>query len=423
MIVEVYGRRLGSPIDSTVSVLDKAGRPVARAVLRPVDQTEMAFRDHPSSSSRIRLTRWNNLAINDYILFGREVGRILALPRNPDDDCSFWDQQGQRLGMLETTPEQHPMGQPMYKVEIHPPGTVFPPGGIPVKTLTYTNDDGGPSFGKDSRVTFDVPADGDYFVRVEDVRGLGGEEFGYHLVVRRPHPSFRVAVESGEPEHTSGRDHSGDPERQPDRRFRASDRGPGGGIAPGRHGDDRGDRERGAWWNAGSDGRGVGTGFLTAFLARRRSCSGRSGGEAIGCASRPGDRPGRTGWRMDHGHIPTEPGNRSAAGPGRNSSGPAIVDDVGGRQVPRIQGRVPIDVKNLPQGVRVLNIGLNGVLITEVETERTVSIIAEPWARPMVRSFFAVGKAESAGTAESSPPIELVVLPPSSQNVAKPSGR
>jgi hypothetical protein len=87
---------------------------------------------------------------------------------------------------------------------------------------------------------------------------------------------------------------------------------------------------------------------------------------------------------------------------------------------PAFQGRVPIDVKNLPQGVRVLNIGLNGVLITEVQTERTVSLIAEPWARPMVRPFYAVGKAESAGTAESSPPIELVVLPAISQAISKP---
>ncbi len=132
IIVELYGRRLGSPIDSIVSILDNAGRPIARAVLRPVDQTEMAFRDHPATAPAIRLTRWNNLAINDYILFGRELGRIQALPRNLDDDSVFWNQQGQRLAMLETTPEQHPMGQPMYKVEIHPPGTVFPPGGVPV---------------------------------------------------------------------------------------------------------------------------------------------------------------------------------------------------------------------------------------------------------------------------------------------------
>ncbi len=78
---------------------------------------------------------------------------------------------------------------------------------------------------------------------------------------------------------------------------------------------------------------------------------------------------------------------------------------------PAFQGRVPIDVKNLPQGVRVLNIGLNGVLVTEKQTERSVFLLAEPWARPMVRPFYAVGQAESAGTGDSSAPIELVVTP------------
>jgi hypothetical protein len=81
------------------------------------------------------------------------------------------------------------------------------------------------------------------------------------------------------------------------------------------------------------------------------------------------------------------------------------------KRSPAFKGRVPIEVKNLPQGVRVLNIGLNGVLITEVQTERAVFLQAEPWARPTVQPFYAVAKAESAGTEDSSPPIELVVAP------------
>ena len=124
-------------VDSIIEVLDAQGEPVPRAVLRPVDQTEVAFRDHPSTSPTIRLTHWDNLAVNDYLWFGRELMRIQALPRNLDDDCVFWGQQGQRIGWLETTPEQHPMGQLMYKVEIHPPGTVFPPSGVPTTTLPY----------------------------------------------------------------------------------------------------------------------------------------------------------------------------------------------------------------------------------------------------------------------------------------------
>ena len=57
----------------------------------------------------------------------------------------------------------------------------------------------------------------------------------------------------------------------------------------------------------------------------------------------------------------------------------------------------------------MLNIGLNGVLVTEKQTRRTVTLYAEHWAEPMERPIFAVGRAESAGTEHSSPPIGLVV--------------
>ena len=75
--------------------------------------------------------------------------RILALPKNPDDDCQFYQVGGQRVGFLGTTPAHHSLGSPMYKVEVHPPGTTFPPNGLPVFTLDYRNDDGGPGYGKD----------------------------------------------------------------------------------------------------------------------------------------------------------------------------------------------------------------------------------------------------------------------------------
>lgn len=64
---------------------------------------------------------------------------------------------------------------------------------------------------------------------------------------------------------------------------------------------------------------------------------------------------------------------------------------------PPFQGRVPLQVENLPHGVRVLNIGLNGVLVTETQTERTVFLYAEPWAEPMERPFYVSGKLEVLG--------------------------
>ncbi len=131
LIVEVFARRLETALDPVIEILDADGRPVPRAVLRPIDRTETAFRDHTSSQPGIRLTRWNNLAMGDPVLIGRELTRVAMLPPNPDADCQFIAEQGKRAALLETTPEQHPMGQPVYKVEIHPPGASFPPAGCP----------------------------------------------------------------------------------------------------------------------------------------------------------------------------------------------------------------------------------------------------------------------------------------------------
>src|SRR5581483_6892225 len=75
---------------------------------------------------------------------------------------------------------------------VHPPGTTFPPNGFPVYTLYYRNDDGGPGYGRDSRLLFDPPQDGEYRVRVRDARGLAGPRFGYRLTVRPPRPDFSV---------------------------------------------------------------------------------------------------------------------------------------------------------------------------------------------------------------------------------------
>jgi hypothetical protein len=57
----------------------------------------------------------------------------------------------------------------------------------------------------------------------------------------------------------------------------------------------------------------------------------------------------------------------------------------------------------------VLDIGLNGVLITEPQQEREIRVYCEPWVKPQSRPFFAVGRAESAGTADASPAVMLEV--------------
>jgi hypothetical protein len=411
VIAEVFGRRLGSAVDSIIEILDARGQPVPRAVLRPVDQTEVAFRDHPSTTPQIRLTHWDSLAVNDYLWFGRELVRIQALPRNPDDDCVFWGQSGQRIGWLETTPEHHPLGQVMYKVEIHPPGTTFPPGGVPTTTLTYRNDDGGPSFGKDSRVTFRAPADGEYLVRVDDVRGQGGEDYGYHLVLRRPRPSFQVFLGTENPNIPRGGTVLVDLNLMRRDGFDAPVEVVAEDLPPGIKATKAviaGD-ELGGILALSADS------SAPAFSAPTWRIVAR---EVVDSTSKPTVVPqrqeiepgGTTGGRITvtpvtNIAVEARP-TRVVIRPGQRVSMNLAV-----KRSPAFKGRVPIEVKNLPQGVKVLNIGLNGVLITESQTERGVFLQAEPWARPMTRPFYAVAKAESAGTEDSSPPIVLVVEP------------
>src|SRR6185437_5890087 len=88
---------------------------------------------------------------------------------------------------------------PLYKVEFHPPGRTFPPNGLPVFALNYRNDDGGPGYGKDSRLFFEAPADGLYQARVSDARGAGGPAHAYRLTVRPPRPDFTVSFSPTSP--------------------------------------------------------------------------------------------------------------------------------------------------------------------------------------------------------------------------------
>ena len=58
-------------------------------------------------------------------------------------------------------------------------------------------------------------------------------------------------------------------------------------------------------------------------------------------------------------------------------------------------GRVPVEVRNLPPGVRVLDVGLNGVLITETENRRKFVLAALPSARPIEQPIIVAGDIET----------------------------
>jgi len=85
-------------------------------------------------------------------------------------------------------------------------------------------------------------------------------------------------------------------------------------------------------------------------------------------------------------------------------------------------GRVPCSVENLPPGVRVVNVGLNGVLVTEAQSSRTFTLRAEDWAKPIKQPIYVVAVVESnAPTSHPSLPIALNVTAADNRASGDPS--
>jgi hypothetical protein len=78
-------------------------------------------------------------------------------------------------------------------------------------------------------------------------------------------------------------------------------------------------------------------------------------------------------------------------------------------------GRVPVEIRNLPPGVLVTDVGLNGVLLNENEEHRSFTLQALPSARPIEQPIYVSGNVETrAGGQQNSfagEPILLIVKP------------
>jgi DNA-binding beta-propeller fold protein YncE len=401
LLLEVNARRLGSPLDSTLEILDAAGKPLPRATLRCVSKTVVVFRDHDSTVTGIRIEAWADLAVNDYLLLGGELLRINALPKNPDDDCQFFGESGQRLGYLGTTPTYHSMGEPLYKVAIHPPGSSFPPNGLPAVTLYYRNDDGGPGFGKDSFLTFDPPADGDYQVRVGDAGHRGGPLFAYRLTVCPPRPDFTVSFSPGAPAVARGAARAVSVTA---RRIDGFD----GPIAVHLENLPPGFRAPATTIPAGENSTSFAlsaspdAAVTAATLPLKLVARAEIGGKEV-----VREATGGTPRVEDAGDLVTTTGQDTVTlRPGGQTQLTVKIERRNGHT-----GRVPLEVRGLPHGVRVLDIGLNGILITERETTRTIVIYAEPWIAPTEHPFVVLSRSERKGTEHAAHSVLLRVVP------------
>jgi hypothetical protein len=66
------------------------------------------------------------------------------------------------------------------------------------------------------------------------------------------------------------------------------------------------------------------------------------------------------------------------------------------------RGRVPVEVRNLPPRVRVLDVGLNGVLLNEDESKRSFTIDALPNAEPVDQLIYVSGAIETRSGQQNS---------------------
>ncbi len=400
LLVEVTAARAGSPVDSVAEVLDAAGKPVPRAVLRATTKTFVAFRDHDSNVSGIRLTVWPDLAIDDYLYVDGEVMKILALPRNPDDDCQFYQAGGRRVGFLDTTPCHHSMDSTMYRVEVHPPGRTFPPNGQPVFTLNYRNDDGGPGYGTDSRVVFEAPADGVYQVRVSDTRGGGGPTHAFRVTVRPPRPDFALSFTPTTP--VVWRNGAVPVAVTAVRRD-----GFEGPIRLKLEGLPKGFDAPETTIEAGQ--------LSTAFALFAPADAAVPAGtqlRLVGTAA----IDGKDVTRVADGGTPTTSDTADVRATVREREvvvrpGHEVKFTVDIARLNGFTGRVPVEVRGLPHGVRVLNVGLNGILVTERDTSREVTLYCEPWVKATEHPIVVLARREVKNTEHATRAVTLRVQP------------
>ncbi len=193
-VIETMAARRGSPADTKIEVLHVDGRPVERVWLQAVRDSSVTFRGIDSSNPDVRLVHWEEMDLNQFLYFGGEVCRLFRAPRGPDAGFLLYNRAG-RLAYFDTSPVAHPLDEPAWIVEPREPGAKLVPNGLPVFKLFYANDDDGErKLGTDSRIHFVPPADGSYLVRVTESKGFSGDHYVYRLIVREAKPDFTPSL-------------------------------------------------------------------------------------------------------------------------------------------------------------------------------------------------------------------------------------
>ena len=396
-VLEINAARSKSPLDSKVEVLDASGQPIERVRLKAVQESWLTFRGKDSNTSGdFRLFKWDEMKLNQFLYVNGEVVKLWHYPRGPDSGYIVYPGSGSRYGYLDTTPLAHPLGQPAYIVEPLTKGAAPTANGLPTFTIYHQNDDESRRrFGKDSKLTFTAPTDGDYLVRVSDVRGFQGEDFKYTMTIRPRSPNFKLTIggfADGVPKG-SGREFNVKAERLDD--FEGPIRIDITDVPEGFHVTTPLTIEAGQLMAFGAIYTGMDTVMPEndfAIVTATATINGKEVTHDIGKLGniKPIDKPkllvqvttnesgaARTGTTTDPLEFTIAPGETISARVRVKRDGFNSRVELGSHDAGR----------NLPHGVYVDNIGLNGLLIVEGQTEREFFITADDWVPETTKRF------------------------------------
>ena len=423
-IIETQAAQLGSPVDTKIEVLQADGKPIERLLLQAVRNSAINFRSIDSNGNGARLDNYEEMELNEYVYFNGEVVKLFRMPQGPDSDMLFYNSNGKRRAYFDTSALAHALDEPAYVVEPHPPGAKLVSNGLPVFPLCYANDDDGErKLGADSKLFFTAPADGAYLIRVMDSRGYSGDRFAYRLMVREPRPDFRVTLNGANPTVNpgSGREFSVGAERSDG--FDGDITVEISGLPPGFSVStplviQAGHSEANGTLNAALDAakpdetRSVMTKLTaTATIAGTNVTKEINNFGKIALAEKP----------KLFVYFEPDPKAQPAQRVVNDPNKPLETTIVPGKTVPamlRIQRNghddlVTFTVENLPHGVIVDNIGLNGVLIPKGENERQIFLSAAKWVPEQDRLCYAV---ENQAGRQTSLPVLLHVRKRSAKN-------
>ncbi len=416
-IIETVAAQRGSPIDTRIEVLHADGKPVERLLLQAVRNSAVTFRGVDSNTSDCRVENWEEMELNEWLYLQGEVVKLFRAPQGPDSGFLFYTSAGKRRAYFDTSSTAHALDEPCYIVEPHPPGTKLTANGLPVFTLYYANDDDGErKLGSDSALHFTAPADGAYLIRVTDTRGFSGDRFVYRLVVREPKPDFKVTLSGANPTVSPGSGQSFSVTVDRIDEFDGDIQVDITGLPPGFSAStplmiQAGHTEaKGTIFAALDTPPPNETNAVLTKVTAKAIVDGKAVTKEVNNLGKIklGDKPKLWVYLEPYTEAASTNAPRSLAGQ------PSELAIAPGQTIPawlRImrnghEDLVTFFVENLPHGVIVDNIGLNGVLIPKGENARQIFLNAAKWVPETDRPCYAI---EQQAGKQTSAPILLHV--------------